>query len=345
MATLRDLFIGNPSWNRPTPGANRCVILAGSACCICVPDTATRVVVEMWGQGGGGAPGRCCSWSCTGGQGGSYASKVWEGSSAPVTTGQPMRFCGCVCACDCMTFCSMCGHNGQFSRLTNCNTLGGAGIGSWVGCVAGGCGGQCRQDATSYVCSGCGVNYNTGYDTDCISAASPLPEYYSISNCMSTAQNGSCNGGSMSCCAGSACYCATQYCSSTCAGFAHRSNEVCVDTSLSAGSSLYKTIDQIFEARTCTCFDVYKLGACGWSKGTPLIGYNGTWNFCDWGVGGAAYAGGRQQKNNFSMGNFSYCGWAGNLPGGGGKSSAACGGGCCCGTIGGPGLILVSWNT
>lgn len=342
MSTLSDLFIGNPKWNRPEPGANRCVILAARSCCIAVPQTATRVVIEMWGQGGGGVPGRCCSWSCTGGQGGSYAAKVWEGSIAPINTGQCMMFCGCVCACDCMTFCSMQGHPGQFSRITNCNISGGTGIGGWIGCASGGIGGQRRQIAESYVCSGCNENYNRGYDIQCVGVgASEIPDAYAIT-CMSTAQNSACTGGSQLCCALASCYCAIPYCSFTNAGHPHCRNETCIIAA--ASTSGFLEFDQIFSKVNCTCFDNYRLGACGWSKGTSL-GYNNTWNHCDWGVGGAAYAGGCQQKRNFSMGNFAYCGFPGNFPGGGGKSSASCGGPCCCGSIGGAGVILVSWDT
>lgn len=340
MANLSDLFIGDPKWRRPTPGANRCVVLAGTSCCICVPNTATRVVVEMWGQGGNGGGGRCCTWGATGGQGGSYASKVWEGTSAPATTGQCMLFCGCVCACDCKVSIGN-GSAGQFSRLTNCNASGGAGIGGWIGCVNGGAGGcQCCAGAASWPC--CACKYNPGYDIQCVSATTTvLPDYYQIA-CMSTAQSTACDGGSQLCCAGASCYCATNYCSFTCTGHPHCRNEVCT---VAAGGGEAFTFDQIFVKVSCACFDNYRLGACGWSKaGNPTLGGCTIWNYCDIGVGGAAYAGGCQQKNNFSMGNYAYCGFAGNFPGGGGKTSAACGGGCCCGSIGGAGLILVSWD-
>lgn len=343
MSNLANLFLGNPQWNRPTHGANRCVILAGRDCCICVPSTATRVVVEMWGQGGGGAPGRCCSWSCTGGQGGAYAAKVWTGAQAPASTGTCMSFCGCVCACDCQTFCSMSGHPGQFSRLRNCNLIGGTGIGNWLGCSSGGAGGVCRQDGTSYVCINCAQAYNVERDTNCIRPASNrvLPEFYAICG-MSTAQSSACNGGSQLCCAGASCYCAGNLCSFTCTGTQHIFNELTVCVGAAAVACGF---DGVFPRVNCTCFDTYRLGACGWSIGNRnTASFQGSWNFCDWGVGGAAYAGGAEQKRNFSLGNFAYCGFAGNFPGGGGKSSGSCGGGCCCGSIGGAGLILVSWD-
>lgn len=343
MATLEQLFIGNPVWNRPTHGSTgRCVVLGGSSCCICVPSTATRVVVEMWGQGGGGSAARCCSWGCTGGQGGSYAYKVWEGSSAPASTGQCMLFCGCVCACDCKSLCSQNGHPGQFARLCNCNSSVAAPIGSWVGCVNGGAGGQRGQLSNSWVCFNCGCDFNRGYNICCIkSPGAAVPEYYSIC-CLSTAQNSACDGGSMSCCAGSACYCATGLCSATCTGTKHiYTTSTGVRTS-SASSQL--TFDEIFVPVNCTCFDSYRRGACGWTCASASLGYNSTWNYCDVGVGGASYAGGMQENRSFNNGNFAYCGYAGNLPGGGGRSSGACGGPCCCGSIGGQGLILVSWD-
>lgn len=341
MTTLTNLFLGNPAWNRPTHGANRCVILPGSCCCVCVPSTATRVVVEMWGQGGGGSGGRCCTWGGSGGQGGSYASKVWTGATAPASTGTCMSFCGCVCACDCKTPIGD-GHPGQFSRLTNCNTSGGAGVGSWIGCVNGGAGGFQCCTATSWIC--CGCQFNPGYDIQCIGPKpATTPQAYQIA-CMSTAQNSACDGGSTQCCAGSSCYCAIGLCSATCTGFQHRFNETCIVPATS--STALFAFDQIFQPVACNCFDNYRLGACGWSKaGLPYLTACTIWNWCDIGVGGAAYAGGCQEKRNFSLGNHAYCGFAGNFPAGGGKSSGACGGGCCCGSIGGGGLILISWDT
>jgi len=344
MSTLTDLFIGDPKWRRPTPGANRCVILAGTSCCICVPSNATRVVVEMWGQGGGGAGAACCSWGCSGGQGGSYGAKVWEGSQAPASTNCCIMFCGCVCACDCRApGCTgqSCGHPGQFSRLTSCST-GNPTVGGWIGCVNGGAGGCRGGIGTSWPC--CGCKCNPGYDIQCIGVgATNLPEAYQIAF-MSTAQSSACDGGSQSCCAGASCYCATGYCSATCTGFQHRFNETCIVPS--ANSSALFSFDQIFPKINCSCFDNYRLGACGWSKaGNPYLTSCTIWNWCDIGVGGAAYAGGCQQKQNFSMGSWASCGFAGNFPGGGGKSAGACGGPCCCGSIGGAGVILVSWNT
>jgi hypothetical protein len=339
MANLSDLFIGDPNWRRPTHGANRCVVLAGTSCCICVPSTATRVVIEMWGQGGGGAGAQQCTWGWTGGQGGSYGSKVWEGDDAPAATSCCITFCGCVCACDCRVPIGN-GHPGQFSRLTSCST-GNPTVGGWIGCVNGGVGGQVQFLNFSWPC--CSCKCNPGYDIQCVgTGATGLPDAYHIA-CMSTAQNSACSGGSMVCCVASACYCATGLCSATCAGFQHRVNEVCV---VGAAGSDKLTFDQIFPKVNCACFDNYRLGACGWSKaGTPYFTSCTIWNWCDIGVGGAAYAGGCQEKRNFSLGSWAYCGFAGNLPGGGGKSSGACGGGCCSGSIGGPGLILVSWDT
>lgn len=338
--SLSSLFVGNPAWNRPTHGtAGRCVILPGSACCVCVPSTATRAVIEMWGQGGGGAGACCCQWGSSGGQGGSYAYKVWDATCAPCTFAG-FSFCGCVCACDCMAP-NCCGHLGQFSRLTMCNAL------SWVGCVNGGAGGCGCCNAASWPCFGCTNGCNTGFDICCIRAvASITPEFYHIPCCMSNAQNGTCNGGSVNCCASSSCYCATNLCSATSAGQQHIFNEInpCFPTGVAASRA---TFNEIFQSVSCVCFDVYRLGACGWSKSGACdngITSCGIWNFCWIGVGGAAYAGGNQEHRNFSVGNYAYCGYAGNFPGGGGKSAGACGGGFCNGSIGGGGLILISWT-
>lgn len=342
MASLTDLFLGNPKWGRPTHGANRFAVLAGTSGCFCAPPTATRVVVEMWGQGGGGPGACCCQWDRMGGQGGSYAYKVWDGALSPSSTGQGMSFCGCVCACDCMS-CSEAGHPGQFSRLRNCNTLGGTGIGSWLGCVTGGAGGCALCTATTWMCFGCCTNCNAGYDICCITRPrAAIPDFYSIAACMSEAQSSGCRGGSQQCCAGASCYCAGNLCSFTCTGQQHIFNDI---VPVGAGGTDAFTFDQIFAPVSCACFDTYRLGACGWSK-NQVQGLTGctTWNYCWIGVGGAAYAGGRQENRSFSNGNYAYCGYGGNFPGGGAKGAGACGGGCCSGGIGGGGLILISWS-
>jgi len=340
MSSLSNFFLGNPVWNRPTHSANRFAITAGQSRCICIPSTSNRVVVEMWGQGGGGAPGRCCSWGCTGGQGGAYAYRVWEGASSPQGVGTCFSFCGCVCACDCRAFCTMAGHPGQFSRLTNCNAAGGAGIGSWIGCVQGGAGGIQAQLSTSWVCANFGCNFNTQYDTGCIrTPPSGKPEFYAII-CGSCALDSTCVGGSCFCCVGASCYCAELLCSATCVGPAHTTAEICASAAGGAGAC---GINVIFPVVSCACWCVYRLGSCGWAKNTPILTACTTWNYCDQGVGGHSWGGGQQQKRNAAMGQYAYCGFAGHFPGGGGSSSGACGGGCCCAAIGGGGLILISW--
>lgn len=345
MSTLSDFFLGSPSWNRPTHEANRLAIVGGTSSSVTVPNTSTRVVIEMWGQGGGGSPGVCCNNGCTGGQGGTYGSKVFELTQSPLSRGQPMLFCGCACACDCRAVGSSngsgfaeCGHPGQFTRLTNCTTTGSAPVASWIGCATGGAAGQAfTTNNLSWTCaaSGC-VGFNTNSDTGCISLSGSRPTTLAITN-MSTAQNSACTGGSSACCAGSACYTAATLTSNTCVGTQHSVVDIAVPTPPISG------IDGVFTPVNCACFDNYRLGACGWSKVSPLLGYNVTWNHCDIGVGGASWGGGAQQKQNGSIGNLAACGFAGNFPGGGGKSSGACGGGCCVGSIGGAGLILISW--
>lgn len=342
MATLSNLFLGAPSWNRPTHEANRFSITAGQARCVCIPSTSSRVVVEMWGQGGGGSPGRCCSWGCVGGQGGMYAYKVWSGAISPAGVGTCFSFCGCACACDCRPCCSMQGHPGQFARLTNCNSTGGTGVGSWVGCVCGGTRGTQAQLATSWICANCLCGWNQCYDTGCVMAPpTGRPEYYALSG-MSTAQNSACSGGSCSCCVGASCYCAENLCSATCTTLDGNKHTICPLQTATA-SITYCGFDVLFPVINCNCFDVTRQGACGWTKTTPILTSCTTWNYCDIGVGGASFGGGAQQKNNFAMGSHAYCGHAGYFPGGGGKASGACGGPCCLGTIGGGALILISW--
>jgi len=354
---LSNVFVGMPRWNRPTHEANRDAILAGTAKCICVPSTATRVVVEMWGQGGGGAPAACCTTGIYGGQGGSYSNKVFTGAISPSSMGTCMLFCGCVCTCDCMTMAAggvaICGHNGQFAWLRNCNTVGA--MAGWYGCTTGGLGGvpYCEDGWFNRFCY---VIYcqpairfgslptNSEYNVLCLDIDKKTK--YGIFS-MSLAGNSSILGGSQLCCAAASCFCATTLQSVTNNGFQIFSNSELQATIHQNNNSL----NTIFRCTFCTCFDNYKLGACGFTDFNEVpnnfVGIIAGDRYSMIGVGGASYAGGHQQYLHSAAWGVpsKYQGYAGFFPGGGGKSSSACvTTDLICGSIGGAGLIIISWN-
>lgn len=321
------------NWERPVhETANRCFILPGATCCICVPQTASRVVVEMWGQGGGGGGSCCCQWPSSGGQGGSYAYKVWSGAISPQTLGTNFSFCGCVCTCDCKSY-DACGSPGQFSRLCMCNSS------NWIGCVTGGTGG-CSYCTTFswYCCSG----YSCRPAYDMCGLVSPTTTVNVQTRFFGTHAGVSQMGVSCICDASFICLGA-----SACVPIGWCMNTS--DQSLPSTSSSFCTINELFPIQSCSCWDIYRLGACGFSVDvnsncslisgyTSLRGANRRIGF-----GGAAYAGGRMQPCTCNPETDTWCGFGGNFPGGGGRGSAACGGGCCMGSYGGGGLILISW--
>jgi len=356
---LSKVLVGMPRWNRPTHEANRDAILAGNVKCICIPNTATRVVVEMWGQGGGGASASCCTWGIYGGQGGSYSNKVFTGVNSPAGMGTCILFCGCVCTCDCanvgvLDATARCGHCGHFSWLRNCNTVGT--MACWYGCTTGGVGGVPLCTAGPWVdmcCSNmsfcynvssnyCTLKFNSEYNTLCLDINKK--SLFALTN-MSTSNSSSYLGGSQSCCAGASCFCAATLTSANCINpNTFNTNELTLQIHQNNNS-----LNNIFKCICCNCFDIYRLGACGFTDlndMTPLA-KAGVWTcnrFSMFGVGGASYAGGAQQHYSLNDGGYIYQGASGNFPGGGGRSSGTNGGAACQGSIGGAGLIIISWN-
>jgi len=355
---LSNVFVGMPRWNRPTHEANRAAILAGTAKCICVPSTATRVVVEMWGQGGGGSPGNCQTNGIYGGQGGSYSNKVFTDVNSPACMGTCILFCGCVCTCDCMAIpvagVPTCGHCGQFSWLRNCNTVGA--MANWYGCTTGGVGGvplcshtvfwhEALNKCSLHFCMygnniTCGLPFNSEYNTLCLDINKKT--LFALQN-MSISNSANLSGGS---CVGSSCFCADTLTSASVTGTGtFNTNELTLAIHQNNNS-----LNNIFKCLYCSCFDNYRLGACGFTDlndATPLA-KAGIWT-CDIsamiGVGGASYAGGSQQHCSNQVSNMAYMGMGGYFPGGGGRSSATYGVGYLCnGSIGGAGLIIISWN-
>ena len=104
-----------------------------SDCCFCIPDHAQKVLIRMWGQGGGGSGANCCAWGYRGGQGGHYGMKLLDVSSR-----SNFYYCGCVCA-DADNKCCCNAPNGGFAWLRDCCYPGNTGFGYEVFCVNGGC--------------------------------------------------------------------------------------------------------------------------------------------------------------------------------------------------------------
>jgi len=317
-------------WCRPAHKPTGCVAIWGSGgnCCVCVPTTATCFIIEMWGQGGGGAGGCCCGDSTYGGQGGSY------GWVACTTSATNHILCACTCTCLCST-CNICsGPGGQFSKVCN-QTTGG------IYCVAGG-GGGLWQCGSVCCCNNTGKSCN---NTWC---------FYVTQNSLALACTVAAGSGTP---LTSACL---NFCNATTAqtavtpAYSQTASTAGVSAAAAATGPLVATP---FCVTSCTCFNYYVQGLCGWSDtacgtGSSITPYNCLNNqngvpnaHCGGGtgVGGAAYAGGDQQwwnRNNF---NCNQCyGRPGNFPGGGGVGS----GGATAWTQPGAtsyNLILISW--
>jgi len=323
-------------WGRPLHETQcQMAIYPGGACCLCVPSNATRVVVEMWGQGSGGSGACCCQWGTRGGQAGTYAYKVWStaNSNSPAIRGSCMSFCGCVCACDCQSYDNY-GSCGQFSKLYDCT-------GYWYGCTLGGqCSGYAFCTATCWW-GGCTGDCYCWSDACSVFAASSsggggicyaLPASESQGNCIGP----SCVCGGYGICVNNT---VSAYpISFTTAGGATAPVATSGDTVINAAA-----VTCVWPLGSCSCFDLVRCGAYGFTK---IQGSRSDAGACDYklGVGGAAYAGGAQQQRSANPTTFYYCGLNGNFPGGGGRSSGAFGGGCCAGGAGGGGLILISYK-
>ena len=134
-----------------------------SACCFCIPDQAQKVLIRMWGQGGGGSGANCCAWGYRGGQGGHYGMKLLDVSSR-----SNFFYCGCVCA-DADNKCCCAAPNGGFAWLRDCCYPGNTGFGYEYFCTQGGCCGCMCCHFCSSSCSNqqfyyCGTSGTSGGD-------------------------------------------------------------------------------------------------------------------------------------------------------------------------------------
>ena len=316
-----------------------------SACCTCIPAGVSAWAYEMIGQGAGGAGACCCMYAPWGGRGGHYAAarqSVGSGS-------QGMCYCACSCWC-----CSPAatGHCGQISRICSCGSLSTVGT-NWCAMSGGGCcyGCTCCNYACSYICpcrmdQAVSTHIETGLPCGGATATASSLEQ-GLHSMMNQSTNSNADGGvnestyfesnfigTLSLAAGGSAPVSiggTNLCDSSTSIFS-KQGEGCF---CHPGNS--KAHDFKCNVTECFSFD----GSEGWSTGSmdcfqSICGHVG--------VGGAAYAGGGNQTC-IALGSTNYwIGCMGHFPGGGGHSSGMCPGGCCCGSIGGAGVIAISYD-
>ena len=314
---------GRSVWCRPTHKPTCCMsIYNGSACCVCVPTTATCFIIEMWGQGGGGGGGCCCGVGPFGGQGGAY------GWVACTTSGTNHILCACTCDCHCST-CTICtGTYGQFSRVCNCGGPGGF----W--CVCGGNQGCWTCAPAAPACCGSQLSNTWLFWKNCSAAL---------------ACHGAINTSGVQC-AQNLQFCCSQSASPIASTFAGCN----VTAGNAVGTVTSNPLDSMWgNLCACACFSspYVWLGACGWSDpataSTPFgcLNVTGIPNAaCGGGMGsgGASYAGGDQAIYKCAFACSSCFVQCGNFPGGGGMSTWSATAWSNPGW-GAPGLILISW--
>lgn len=314
------------SWCRPTHRTNCIYVTGGNTCCICIPASASCFVIEMWGQGGGGAGVCCCMGACFGGQGGDYAWVTCQ------TSAQVHTMCMCVCQCNCCN-CNAglwTGSPGQGASVCDCTLA----IGYLVAASA--CGG-------STCCNGI-----QGMDSPAPAQIGGNPE-----------RNVAHSNNAINCCCfgnwtNSWCYdsCSYEYIS-------NGKNPFSIGSQMPF-AQIQGTTSYNVSCACCTRFNFYVRGGCGWNAPSILTQYatdqanwyqipSNTYCGAGYGRGGSSYAGGMGQCCDCGSGGAGsryFGGVNGNAPGGGG-SSASMGyspGSCCIGSCGGQGLILISWS-
>lgn len=319
-----------------------------SACCTCIPTSATEWAYEMFGQGAGGAGACCCMYAPWGGRGGHYAAaRLSRGASN-------LGLCYCACSCWCCSPAAT-GHCGQFTRVCACSNLSNAGCGFCM-MSGGGCcyGCTCCNYACSYVCpcrmdQAVGTHIDVGLPCGGLSTSSAGNNVEKgLRDLLSTSQNSNADGGTNE----------TTFFDPAFIGTLNLGGGGSVAPNI-GGTDLCGSSSSIFskDGEGCFChpgntnkshdfkclvtesFDFD--GSEGWSTGSmtcfqSICGHVG--------VGGAAYAGGGNQTC-VNLGSTNYwIGCMGIFPGGGGHSSGMCPGSCCCGSIGGAGVVAISYD-
>jgi len=335
MSLLTSLFtVGSStsrSWCRPTHRTNCAYVVGGNACCVCIPATATCFVIEMWGQGGGGAGTCCCMGACFGGQGGDYAWVTCATSNTVHT------LCACACSCYCQTTTAgiFTGSPGQSATVKDCDLVGSS-IRATYTVAASACGGStcCNgMIAMDSVAAGQNMTYNQAHSN------------LAINCCWQGNWTNNPNN--------------TADCYIYCCGY---NNLFSIQAQMPfyqiQGTGYAANLGGFVSCSCCQNFNFYVRGGCGWSDPgllTQFASDNANWyntptnTYCGYGFGrgGAAYAGGAGQCNDCGSNSNNYFGGCGgNAPGGGGSSAsmAYSPGSCCLGGQGGLSLILISWS-
>lgn len=344
MSTIADFFTmtsgaatAGLATPRVTHGTTCSVYTYGccSQCCFCIPQASSpgkKWAYEMWGQGGGGASGCCCYYSPYGGGGANYGAARQDRR-----TDSYLGTCMCACSCWCCFYQGMNGHPGQFAMLCETQTIG------WTMSSGGG--------TQGWTC----CNYLWSYPTDCNMDRSIL-------NLAHMKSSGGGGGGGSCRFAGLV--------PTTCSSGNPSLGEpisvlatIALQTAPAAGSTTapgaYSTVDCYFapSGGCCNCGThnntVYNCnvterfcrnGSCGYANaalGTSAIQSN---SYLGLGIGGGSYGGANAQPYHSCSGSWTWAGCMGLTPGGGGSSSGGCAGDCCYGSVGGAGLVIVSYD-
>lgn len=346
MSTIADFFTVSSApaalkTPRVTHGTTCYIYTYGccSSCNICIPTASTgteKWSYEMWGQGGGGASGCCCYYSPYGGGGGQYGAARQTRS-----TSTPLLICACACSCWCCYYNGMYGHPGQFSRICEGNFIG------WTMSTSGGIEG--------WTC--CNYLWSYPYDCNIDKAVWAAPHMTSAFSSGGGGGGGSCRFRALvpnTCNNGNA------------DAFGNPITELARTSTQAAPTSggsgalpgAYASVGSYYPGGGCCqcgthtatvwncnvterlCFN----GSCGYAAGT--LGQTGLSNnnYLGIGIGGSSYAGGNAQPYHSCTQTWTWAGCIGQAPGGGGSSSGGCQGSCCYGSVGGAGLIIVSYD-
>lgn len=346
MATIKDYFTvivsttPNVATPRVTHGTTCYMYTYGccSCCCICIPQASSssqRWTYEMWGQGGGGAAGCCCYYSPQGGGGGQYGAAR---QSRRTDSYLGIRLCACSCWCCCYN--GMNGHPGQFSSICEIATIG------WTMSSGGGVQGcvccfylwnypyDCNLDKAVY-----NVGSMKSSGSSSLSVACRMQDLYSPDNVNGNA-------------------CGSMQDPVVCLPIIQAQGAVAevqvgvpIPGSYSVASCYYISgsccqcgthTGTIWNCNPTECYSWN--GSCGYANGA--LGASGICSnaYIGLGIGGSSWAGGNAQPYHSCSNSWTWGGCMGVVPGGGGSSSGGCAGDCCYGSVGGAGLVIVSYD-
>jgi len=334
-ATTHSLATPTP---RPTHGTTCQMYTFGccACCCIHIPtasSTSQTWTYEMWGQGGGGASGCCCYYSPYGGDGGEYGAARQRRS-----TGTALGIGFCACSCWCCYYNGMNGHPGQFSRL--CEHV----YHGWTMSSSGGrAGWTCCHYVWHYPCD-CNMEY----------AILGTPAMISSTGGIACRMSGlaiSTNGNA----------CGNMVNPLVCLPIvASQAPPPPPAAGAQAQPGSYNNVNCYFvcdSVKCCQCGThtntvwvcclserFSRGGSCGYAKGSLGSAGIQSNNYLGIGVGGGSYAGGNAQLHHSCTQTWTWHGCMGQVPGGGGSSGGGCQGDCCFGSVGGAGLVIVSYD-